>query len=432
MLLIAGLAVACPALAQFQGRDEYRLIGYEGAAHHNPAARLQESLIRGDVALDYGSQRGYLESLLQALEIDPSSQTLVFSPTSLQRELIGPTTPRALYFNDTTYVGFVQNSTIVEVVTLDDQLGLVFYTFDNAPETTVYFKRQDQTCLVCHDTQGSLAGGVPMLIALSAVRSVDNAQLKNFSGIGNVEDSTPIEDRWGGWYVTGRHGLQPHLGNILLEDSEQLERLDDYRTWNVDTLAGEGLLDTSRYVRDTSDIVALLVLEHQLTVLNQMIYVRLKAPATLKRRGVEDAVDAASWDALPEMAQQTLSRMLDKLVRQMVMADYATISSRISGNPDYERWFRAQGPKDPAGRSLREFDLSKTLFAYPLSYLVYSSAFDALPAYARDYVYERLAAYLSGRESFDWNSDYSRDAKRAALEILAATKPEFAPYVLQR
>jgi hypothetical protein len=431
-MLLAGLALTRPVLAQFDLRDDYQQIGYVDEARRNPVARLHESLAHGQVALDYRSQRGYLESLLGALEIDPSSQTLVFSASSMQRKLIGPRTPRALYFNDTTYVGFVQNSSIVEVVTVDDQLGLVFYTFDNVPETRTYFERANQTCLVCHDSQGTMVGGVPMLLALSSVHSIDNTPLKNFSGNGSVEDSTPIEDRWGGWYVTGRHGLQAHLGNILLGNRGQLENLDDYRTWNLDTLAGSGFVDTSRYLRDTSDIVALLVLEHQLTVQNQITYVKFKAPTALRRRGLDDAVDALTWDALPDVAQQLLSRMLDKLVRQMTMADYAPIGSRISGIAEYERWFLARGPKDAAGRSLREFDLAGNLFAYPLSYLVYSSSFDTLPAYAKDYVYQRLAAYLSGAESFDWNSDYSDEAKRIALEILAVTKPDFAPYMRRR
>jgi hypothetical protein len=431
-MLAAWLVLGWPALAQFDASSDYRQIGYTEDARHNPVARLHASLAQGQVVLDYGSQRGYLESLLKALEIDPSSQTLVFSATSMQRDLIGPQMPRALYFNDTTYIGFVQNSAIVEAVTVDDQLGLVFYTFDNVAETRTYFERANQTCLVCHDSQGTMVGGVPMLLALSSVYSSKNTPLKRFSGTGSVEDSTPIRDRWGGWYVTGRHGLQAHLGNMLLRDRAQLANLDDYRTWNLDTLAGAGFFDTSRYLRDTSDIVALLVLEHQLTVQNQITYIKFKAPAVLRRRGLDDAIDAPAWDALPDTAQQTLSRMLDKLVRQMTMADYAPIGSRISGLAEYEQWFLARGPKDPAGRSLREFDLAGNLFTYPLSYLVYSSSFDTLPAYARDYVYRRLAAYLTGAEPFDWNSGYSDEAKRAALDILAATKPDFAPYLRRR
>ena len=425
-------AKALFAQAKFPQSQEYRLIGYDEAARHNPVARLQEALASGHVSLEYKNGNGYLASLLAALNIASSSQTLVFSATSLQRDLIGPHAPRALYFNDSTYVGFVQNSTIIEIITIDERLGIVFYTFDNRPETRDWFQRAGQTCLVCHDSQGSMSGGVPMLMALSAAYSLRNQPLKNFSGAGNVEDSMPIADRWGGWYVTGRHGLQAHLGNVLLQDRSQLDALDDYRTWNIDTLDGGSFFDTSRYLQPTSDIVALLLLEHQLTVQNQLTYISFKIPAAFERSGLHSAVDVETWDDLPARGQRLLARMLDKLVHQLMMVDYAPIASRIRGNADYERWFSAQGPTDSSGRSLRELALQDALFVYPLSFMVYTSGFDAMPSFARDYVYRQLAACLSGRASCARNAFYSQSVARDALEILADTKPEFATYLEAR
>jgi hypothetical protein len=430
-LLAAGVlqwVISGAVLAQFTASDEYALIGYEGEARDNPVAELQKQLLSGEVKLEFKEERGYFDALISRLGLNPDSQTLVFSPTSLQHKLISPETPRALYFTDNVYLGFVQNSTIVEVATIDDRFGVVFYAFDNQPETDRFFERTNQNCLVCHDTQGTMGGGVPMLMALSSVYSARNVPMQNFSGIGNVGDTTPIEDRWGGWYVTGRHGLQAHLGNILLESPDHLKTLDDFRIWNVESLKDAGYLDTDPYLRATSDIVALMVLEHQINVQNQVTYVKFKAPAVLKRRGLEEAVNANTWSELPAPAQKTLTRMLDRLVSQLVYMDAADSMSRLSGTQDFVEAFQARGPFDGQGRSLRELELSKRLFRYPLSYLVYTDDFNTLPGYAKDYVFHRLDSYLSGEVELEGRSQYSQEDRRMALEILTQTHQDFAAW----
>jgi hypothetical protein len=428
-VLLAGACVAGPVHAQYSASPEYAAIGYENEARSNPVARLLDDLRNGKSSLAYEQPRGYFDALLKALKIDADSQTLVFSRTSLQKERISPQAPRGLFFNDSTYLGLVQNSTIVEVATIDKDLGIVFYTFDNTKGSTKYFERADQKCLVCHDSQGTMGGGVPNLMALSSVYSDRDVPLKNFSGTGNVGDETPIEDRWGGWYVTGRHGVQPHLGNVMLDDPTKLDKLDDYRVWNLQTLKGAGYFDTAAYPRDTSDIVALMVLEHQITVQNQITYLKFKAPIVLERLGLHDDLTAQSWDALSARAQKALTRMADELVTRLVFLDAADLASPISGSKEFVEGFRAPGPKDGAGRSLRELELSTRLFRYPLSYLIYTDGFATLPPYVKDYVYLRLARYLGGAELFAGKSHYSLKDRRAALEILAATEPNFRPYL---
>jgi len=431
VILLASLTGAVvPAVnAQFMNSHEYSLVGYDQKAIDNPVAELQAQLENGEVELAFDDERGYFDALMEKLDIDADSQTLVFSPTSLQHKLISPETPRSLFFNDHTYLGFVQNSTIVEVATIDDKFGVVFYAFDNVKETDKYFERANQTCLVCHDTQGTMGGGVPMLMALSSVYSDRNVPMKNYSGIGNVGDSTPIEERWGGWYVTGSHGLQAHLGNMMLEDPSHLDNLDDFRIWNVKSLKDEGYVDTDPYPSDTSDIVALMVLEHQVTVQNQITYVKFKAPAVLQRRGMEDAINARSWAELPEPAQGTLSRMMDKLVGQLVYMDAVESLSPLTGSRDFAEDFMARRPSDGQGRSLRELDPGKRTFRYPLSYLIYTDDFKTLPAFARDYVLQQLVAWLAGEIELPGESLYSLEERQMALEILAATHEEVQPYL---
>ena len=409
---------------------EYDRIGYGARATENPVARLAERIEKGEVELEWKQERGYFDSFLEALEISPGSQTLVFSPTSLQHKLISPETPRALYFNDETYIGYVQNSSIVEIATMDAEKGLVFYVFNNVRKPKERFERATQQCLVCHDSQGAMGGGVPSLMALSSIYTENNRNLKSLSGAGNVNDSTPVDERWGGWYVSGWNGSQAHVGNIRLPEPGDLGQVDDAMqdNGNLVTLEGTGFFDTGAYPRPTSDMVALLVLEHQLTVQNQLTYVIFKASAVLERLGEADAAKAPSWDAMPERAQNILTRMLDELVDKMLFVDAAGYEDRIAGLREYEDWFQAQGPRDAEDRSLRDLDLGRRLLEHPLSYLVYSDSFDGLPGYARDYVYQRFAEILQGKDQSGDYAHLSQHDRRAILEILLDTKPEFRPY----
>jgi hypothetical protein len=218
-------------------------------------------------------------------------------------------------------------------------------------------------------------------------------------------DETPIESRWGGWYVTGQTGKQVHVGNIQVHTVQELVKLDSVRRGNIDTL--QGLFDTAPYLSDKSDVVALLVLQHQVTVQNLLTRVNFEVREALAKYGNKAVTLSAK-------TQGELRGFMDDLAKAMLFGDAAPYTDTIRGNSGFDVWFQKQGPTDPQGRSLRELDLKTRLFRYPLSYLVYSSAFDALPDYARDYVYGRFAAVL-------------RDSD--ALVILTATKPSFAQYL---
>src|SRR5262245_33074062 len=141
LLAIAFSVVSASALGEPEARQsqlrydyDYPTLGYSQTATHNRIARLQERLNRGEVTLKFDQPRGYLDSILRALDIDASSQSLVFSKTSLQVAAINARTPRALYFNEDTYVAYVQGTGLLEFNTFDSALGPVFYTLQNEPE----------------------------------------------------------------------------------------------------------------------------------------------------------------------------------------------------------------------------------------------------------------------------------------------------------
>jgi hypothetical protein len=397
---------------------DYPVIGYSGKPTHNAIARLQEQLDRGEVKLEFAAPRGYLDSILKHLGIDPSSQTLVYSKTSLQIDFINAATPRAIYFNDDTYVAWVQKSGLLEFVTADSALGPVFYSLDNHPGARTQFDRETLRCLACHDKFSLQGGGVPQFLVMSSLVDVNGLMLGREVST-EVTDQTPIQARWAGWYVTGHSGKQIHLGNILVHSPQEIAHLDRARLSNLDTL--DGLLDVKPYPTNTSDVVALLVLEHQITIHNLLTRLNFKARTFMDRAGKT----ATSWEDVPQELRVPLERLAEPLVQAMLFVDAAPITDKISGNQRFRTWFESQGPRDPAGRSLRELDLTHRLFKYPLSYLVYSEGFDGLPDYARSYIYQRFAQILSGEDQSAAFAHLSASDRKALMQILEATKPEF-------
>ncbi|NUP99484.1 MAG: hypothetical protein HUU35_06485 [Armatimonadetes bacterium] len=186
-------------------------IGYGKAKDSGPVARLQQRIDQGQVQLAFEPDLGFLPALLKELDIPPESQMLVFSKSSFQRERISPQTPRALYFGDDAYIGFIPGSPMLELTSVDPQLGAVFYTLEQKPSVQPRFIRTDQ-CLECHASSKTM--GVPGHVIRSF--QTDETGLVNLaSGISPINHRTPLAERWGGWYVTGTHGAQIHRGNLI-------------------------------------------------------------------------------------------------------------------------------------------------------------------------------------------------------------------------
>ena len=329
----------------------------------DPVARLQRRLEAGQAKLEVASNGlGYLPSVLKLLDVNPDSQSLVFSKTSTQVEHIGPRTPRALYFNDDVMVGFVRNSDVLELAALDPKQGVQFYVLVNAADPEF---APSQGCLRCH--QGAVTLGVPGLV-VSSVHSVSQTRSEHGNAF-MTDHRSPIGGRWGGWYVTGTTGSQTHLGNNTnLVDPVRSGGPSAEPTQNLTSLAG--FFDTSKYIEPTSDIVALMTLEHQSRMTNLMIRI--------------------SWDSRMGMAEDKLNPEIEEMLKYMLFADEEPLKAPVKGVSTFTETFPQRGPRDPQGRSLRDFDLKTRLFRYPLSYMIYSAAFDGMPDKVRERVYQRL------------------------------------------
>jgi hypothetical protein len=393
-------------------------INYSKGPADNPVSRLQRQIDTGRSPLVHEAKVGYLRSLLRALDMPASSQMLVFSKTSFQRHRIGPDTPRALYFNDETYVGFCQGGDVLEVSAADPHLGAVFYTLDQSPAARPRFARQNDACLICHGS--SQNQGFPGLLVRSVYPDGDGLPILS-AGSFRTDHTSPLKERWGGWYVTGTSGKQKHLGNLVVRDRREPEQIDNTAGTNVTDLAGR--LDTSPYLTAHSDLVALMVLEHQaeghnlLTRANLQTRLALRDEAALNKELNQPA--GYRW----ESTTSRIRAAAEPLVKYLLFSGEAELTDPVHGTSGFAAEFARRGPRDARGRSLRDFDLRRRLFKYPCSYLIYSTAFDALPGAVKDYVLQRLADVLSGKDTSTDFAHLTAADRRAVLEILLATKP---------
>jgi hypothetical protein len=401
---------------------DHEAIQYYKAPADDAISRLQRRIDSGEMKLKTDDDFGYLRSVLRALEVPESSQVLVFSKTSFQAPRIAPRTPRALYFNDRIAVGFVRTGDVLEFAAIDPKLGVVFYTLDQEPSAHPHFDRRD-TCLQCHQSGGTL--GVPGLV----VRSVfpDSTGMPLFhAGTFVTDHRSPLKERWGGWYVTGNTGDQTHMGNAIVEDRNEPDRLQTEGTQNLADLHGK--LDTGAYPTPHSDIVALMTLEHQTQMVNLITRVGWEARLALFD-GV--AIDKALGRPAGQLSESTIHRInsaAEELVQYMLFSGETRLTSPVKGTSGFAEQFAQAGPKDPQGRSLRQFDMRTRMFLYPCSYMIYSEAFDAMPAVVLDRVYHRLWEVLTGKDSTAPFAHLSAADRKAIYEILRATKKDLPSY----
>lgn len=346
---------------------DHKAVRYAEQPARDPVSKLAGRLRNGEAKLSYDPDHGYLPSVLRELRVPLSSQVLVFSKTSFQAVRIAPRLPRAIYFNDEVTVGWVRGGDVVEFASADPELGTVFYSLDQEERDQPLIERRGMECLQCHHSPATQ--GVPGFM----VRSVETDRYGKpmFPGPSYITDHrSPLKQRWGGWYVSGTHGDATHMGNSGVLNKMDLREF----------------FDIGAYLTPHSDIVALMVLEHQTQTLNMI------ARATYQAKMGEPAD-------------------VDELVKYLVFDGEAPLDAPLKGTSGFAEQFAKAGPRDKQGRSLRELDLKRRMFRYPISFLVYSGAFDGMPDSLKQAVYRKLRGKLS-----------SDPRGREALAILGETK----------
>ncbi len=399
-------------------------INYLSAQAHDPVAELKTLVESKKVVLEKEGPQGYLRAVLKALDVPVSSQVLVFSKTSFQPSRISPKTPRAIYFNDDVYVGYVQHGEAIEFSASDPQLGGVFYTLTDAEEgAEPAIERRTHDCLLCH-----LSGRteeVPGHQVRSMKTEPSGRPVFSAGSFASTHDS-PLGERWGGWYVTGKLSGQAHMGNLLTRGDEADVRKNAKAASDVLDLSSR--LDLKPYLSPHSDVVALLVLEHQVKMHNLLTVANYQGKLALQYAKDMNRAFGEPEGTISEGTARRFDGPAEAIVRYMLFTEEAPLSGAIEGTSTFAADFTSRGPRDDRGRSLRDFDLNTRMFKYPCSYLIYSKAFDALPTPIKDRTYRRLWEVLTGRDRSKAFARRTAEERRAILEILLATKPGLPDY----
>ncbi|MEQ1729005.1 MAG: hypothetical protein ABL982_11565 [Vicinamibacterales bacterium] len=383
--------------------------GQESPALPDAVSKLRAELEAGRQTLSFDERMGYLPAVLRSLKIPEQSQTLVFSKSSLHRDIVGPDNPRAIYFNDRVYVAYIPGSPQLEFAAVVPGGEPRFYALEQDPDRLAF--ERDDVCLLCHNpTRSAPIPGFNRLLMRSHYVDRDGHTLQHRDHQDELQfpshDRVPFEKRWGGWYVTGTHGTQRHLGNLLTRESvgsigdvmRVTRQLSTEAGANVTSLSGR--FDTSYYPSGHSDIVALMVLGHQVEIENLI--------TRAARRGPSDGLAVRA------------------LAEALLFAGEAPLAAAIAGTAGYRDVFEASTPLDREGRSLGYMDLERRLLRWPVSFMIYSPSFDALPASVRQEIYRHIDESLAGASSLRGLPTLS-DAERTTIRaILNETRPDFA------
>lgn len=397
LTLLLFLTISAAPAAETQ---EPRVIDFKAAPHSyleaqpkDRFAELQEKVQQGEVKLDTSNDKAFLSSLLEALNIPITSQIMVFSASSLQSEIINPRNPRSLYFNEDTYLGWVPGG-LVEIIAADPEMGPIFYVYDRLqPGGPVPGVQRSTKCMNCH--AGNATRRLPGLIAESLLVSQAGSSLETYRR--DVQGhQIPLEDRFGGWHLTGGHHLSNHKANVMgLAQNRKIEK----------TPVPPGQFsDLSLHLLPTSDILPHLIHEHQIGFENRLVY----AIYTLRQLKHENRglLGAAAKAEIEERAQE--------MARYIMFADEAKFPSRgITGDPAYAQDFLRDRKLTEAGLSLKDFDMKTRMFKHRCSYMLYTDTWKQAPKELKERIYYHMALYL--RDQPDAQHAHLAAAERMAV-----------------
>jgi hypothetical protein len=369
-------------------------------------SRLKADLAAGRRTLETSGELALLQSLLRELEVPVASQTLVFSVTSLQKPLISPRRPRALYFNDDTYVGYVPGGRI-EVIATDPQLGCTFYIFDRFTGSGVPSASRSSECMNCHAP--AYIDNVPGLMIESVVPGITGGGEKAFRRRQSGH-AVPLDLRFGGWHVTGAGKGWPRTwGNLLIEyrNGQAIER----------PIAIGELFDREQYLLSTSDLLPQLVQEHQVGFVNRALQAAYRARELVS--------------AKPDDLEAQLAELAKPVVRYLLFAEEVPLPAPVAGDPGFKAAFLANRRRATStGLALKDFDLRTRLFRHRCSYMIYTPTFQGLPAPLKLAILRQLNRALAETPLSPEYAYLPPAEKRAIRTILTETVPGF-PYRLE-
>ncbi len=400
------LTLSLLGAAVMAAEPAYRVMDFRAPPHnyneHQPKDRfagLLKQIEKGEFQPDTSSDQALLRSLLQGLKVPVSSQILLFSASSLQSEIINPRNPRALFFNEDTYVGYVPGG-VLEVAAADPEVGPIFYVFDRLQPGGPFPRVQRGTkCFNCHG--GTATKRLPGLIAESLLVSQAGSSLETYRR-DEQGHQIPLENRFGGWHLTGKHHISGNKANVFgLARGGKIEKMEVVpgQTW-----------DTAKHLLPTSDILPHLVHEHQIGFENRLVRgIYIVRQLKHDRKGM-----------LGNAEQEEIDAWAQDFARYVLFADEAKFPREgIEGDPAYVRDFLEGRRTSKRGLSLKDFDLKTRLFKHRCSFMLYTDTWEHAPKEIKDRVYYRMAEAL--RDAQPSMPHLATEERRVIREILKET-----------
>lgn len=317
--------------------------------------------------------------------------------------LISPANPRALYFNEDVYVGFIPGGKI-EILSLDPELGGIFYIFPIPRAGEAVQPERSARCMNCHS--GADSRYVPGLVLQSVVPAPGGGSLDAFRKE-ETGHQIPYDQRFGGWYVTGQGALTNHWGNLIgrMRDGEISKQMIE---------PGERC-DFGKYLLPKSDLLAHLLLEHQAGFVNRVVEASYRTRYLLHTS--EGRLKAAQNAELDAQARE--------LVRYILFAEEPPLpKGGIGSDSSLKTAFLRNRRAASNGRSLKDFQLRERLFEHRCSYMIYSPVFTALPSEMKTRVIRLLDDALRNEDKT--YTHLAPEEKRMIRTILEETWSEFS------
>ena len=417
LIFLLSLCASPAGMAQFYNDYELEPHGYFSKDAKDPTTLLLKRIQRGEVVITEANGKPLVERFLKELKLDKDTQVLVFSKTSLQRRAVSYNNPRALYFNESVYLGWMPNGRI-EIASFDPELGPLFYFQRQLDDKTSPLFARTRSCLGCH--AGDATNFLPGSLGRSVYPDQTGRPIKSLDDYRRSGHHIPLRHRYGGWFVSGNHGTMRHMGNAVASREDGKVIINREKFANLEKL--DQFFRTESYPAPGSNIAALLVFDHQVTMHHRLVEAAYRARQSL----FDSKLDPGEMDVRKLAKGRSMEEFMegrDKVIDYMLFREEIAIP-KVVCNPDFRRAFLSNRRPDKKKRSLKDLRLDGRIFENRCSYMIYSPTFEHLPPMLKGAIYRRIHEILTAKNPVEGFEHLEQDEKRRILEILHDTKSD--------